>query len=187
MSPVLNTSRSLSPTRSTMAWKSSLAAMPCWMLLMTASSVGALLGVRVHAAARRCVRSTLRFEALRPAQVGERHRRLRTPASRADRDRCRGSGRRRLRYRRTDSRAIPAARSAARSARALVDRLGAARLVIQPRVAQCLRLIEQRSRNVAVPLRFRRAAPARRRACAHHLPAGPAARAARRTARRLPR
>ena len=38
MSPVSNTSRSLSPTRSTMAWKSSFAAMPCWMLLISASS-----------------------------------------------------------------------------------------------------------------------------------------------------
>ena len=43
-SPVLNTSRSLSPTRSMIAWKSSFAAMPCWMLLMTASSAFALLG-----------------------------------------------------------------------------------------------------------------------------------------------
>ena len=34
----LKTSRSLSPTRSTIAWKSSTAAMPCWMLLITASS-----------------------------------------------------------------------------------------------------------------------------------------------------
>ena len=33
-----STSRSLSPTRSTIAWKSSSAAMPCWMLLITASS-----------------------------------------------------------------------------------------------------------------------------------------------------
>ena len=40
-----NTSRSLSPTRSTIAWKSSSAAMPCWMLLMTASSACALLGL----------------------------------------------------------------------------------------------------------------------------------------------
>ena len=38
MSPVLKTSRSLSPTRSTMPWKSRLAEMPCWMLLMIASS-----------------------------------------------------------------------------------------------------------------------------------------------------
>ena len=38
MSPVANTSRSLSPTRSTIAWKSSSAAIPCWMLLITASS-----------------------------------------------------------------------------------------------------------------------------------------------------
>src|SRR5438552_5221557 len=37
-SGVLNTSRSLSPTRSTMAWKSSLVAKPCWMELMIASS-----------------------------------------------------------------------------------------------------------------------------------------------------
>ncbi len=38
MSSVLSTSRSLSPTRFTIAWKSSEAATPCWMLLMTASS-----------------------------------------------------------------------------------------------------------------------------------------------------
>jgi len=38
MSPVPNTSRSLSPTRFTIPVKSSEPAMPCWMLLMTASS-----------------------------------------------------------------------------------------------------------------------------------------------------
>ena len=38
MSSVVSTSRSLSPTRSTIAWKLSSAAMPCWMLLMTAIS-----------------------------------------------------------------------------------------------------------------------------------------------------
>ena len=38
-SPNRSTSRSLSPTRSMMAWKPSSAAMPCWMLLMTASSL----------------------------------------------------------------------------------------------------------------------------------------------------
>ena len=53
---VLNTSRSLSPTRSTMAWKSSLAAMPCWMLLMTASSA-----LRCSVSfSRRCVSSNRR-------------------------------------------------------------------------------------------------------------------------------
>jgi hypothetical protein len=35
---LLNTSRSLSPTRSTIPWNSSFEAMPCWMLLITASS-----------------------------------------------------------------------------------------------------------------------------------------------------
>ncbi len=38
MSPVANTSRSLSPTMSTMAWKSSAEPTACWMLLITASS-----------------------------------------------------------------------------------------------------------------------------------------------------
>ena len=56
MSPVLNTSRSLSPTRSTMAWKSSSAAMPCWMLLITASSA-ARCSVSLS---RRCVSSKRR-------------------------------------------------------------------------------------------------------------------------------
>ena len=37
-SPVRKTSRNLSPTRSTIAWKSSFSAIPCWMLLMTESS-----------------------------------------------------------------------------------------------------------------------------------------------------
>ena len=38
MSPESNTSRSLSPTMLMMAWNSSLAAMPCWMLLISVSS-----------------------------------------------------------------------------------------------------------------------------------------------------
>ncbi len=38
MLSVARTSRSLSPTRSTMPWKLSSAAIPCWMLLITASS-----------------------------------------------------------------------------------------------------------------------------------------------------
>src|SRR5436190_8859917 len=37
-SGVLKTLRSLSPTRSTIAWKSSLVAKPCWIELMIASS-----------------------------------------------------------------------------------------------------------------------------------------------------
>ena len=56
MSPVSNTSRSLSPTRSMIAWKSSSAARPCWMLLMTASSA-----VRCSVSlSRRCVSSKRR-------------------------------------------------------------------------------------------------------------------------------
>ena len=38
MSPVANTSRSLSPTTSTIAWKSSAAPTACWMPLISASS-----------------------------------------------------------------------------------------------------------------------------------------------------
>jgi hypothetical protein len=38
MSSLANSSRSLSPTRSTIVWKSSLSAIPRWMLLITASS-----------------------------------------------------------------------------------------------------------------------------------------------------
>jgi hypothetical protein len=64
MSPLRKTSRSLSPTRSTIAWKSRLAEMPCWMLLMMASSFA------------RCVISAVRSSTfsssdLRPARVVE--------------------------------------------------------------------------------------------------------------------
>ena len=56
MLPVFSTSRSLSPTRSMMAWKSSAAAMPCWMLLITASSAAR----RSVSRSRRCVSSKWR-------------------------------------------------------------------------------------------------------------------------------
>ena len=75
-SPVANTSRSLSPTRSTMAWKSSSAAMPCWMPLITRQLGGALLGIGLRAARFGRALGHLRFQPGRKAQVGQRHRRL---------------------------------------------------------------------------------------------------------------
>ena len=65
MSSLFSTSRSLSPTRSTMPWKSSEPAMPCWMLLMIVSSPA-----RCSSSAVRSV--DLALEALGEAHVGER-------------------------------------------------------------------------------------------------------------------
>ena len=77
MSPVANTSRSLSPTRSTMAWKSSAPAMPCWMLLMIASSPARCSEHRVGRLQLRGALRHLCFEPLRPLRVVQRHGGLR--------------------------------------------------------------------------------------------------------------
>ena len=69
-SPVAKTSRSLSPTRSTIAWKSSSALTPCWMLSITASSAVSLLEFRA-----RCPATASRSSAA-AAPLGERRDQL---------------------------------------------------------------------------------------------------------------
>ena len=78
MSPVSKTSRSLSPTRSKIAWKSSSAAMPSWMLLMTASSA---LRCSVSFSSR-CVSSKRRaFSSATLMRVAERGQQAARPDS----------------------------------------------------------------------------------------------------------
>ncbi len=73
MSSVANSARSRSPTTSTMAWKSSLAATPCWMSLTTASSAARCSASGLRGAGVGGALGDLLLEAGSEAQVGQRH------------------------------------------------------------------------------------------------------------------
>ena len=115
MSPVPKTSRSWSPTRSTMAWKPSLPVMPCWMPLMMPKLARA--SARPEPARRelrsRCcscaVRAaTLRLQPLALRRVCSAPRRPARRACPAGRGRCRESARRRRPDRRRVADDLPA-------------------------------------------------------------------------------
>ena len=99
-SAVANTSRNLSPTRSTIAWKSSSAASPCWIAVDDREFGVALFETGVGRSA--APPSALRPSAPGPATIARCPARPRpgSRACRAGRGRIRANVRRRRRYRR---------------------------------------------------------------------------------------
>ncbi len=114
MSAESKSSRTLSPTRSTIAWKSSEPATPLLDAVDDRELVRALLEHRVRRRELRGALGHLRFEALAPIARCRARPLPARPACSAGRGRRRESGRTRRRCPRTGSRASAAARSAAR-------------------------------------------------------------------------